>query len=149
MLKSKANAKRNLFLTRNKLEIHNKSSFDVRYEVSVYEGQQILHIEKEAKLSAMGVGVGGGNKIDYSKAERMKVDKGEISKNGGVVNVTVEGNKRVVMIRYYYVGLHDDFTDEQQRNFTVFDELWFEDPSEEMIDRINKGRRAESEGRRN
>jgi len=97
MLKSKANAKRNLFLTRNKLEIHNKSSFDVRYEVSVYEGQQILHIEKEAKLSAMGVGVGGGNKIDYSKAERMKVDKGEISKNGGVVNVTVEGNKRVVI----------------------------------------------------
>ena len=150
MLRSNPNAKsKKWFGTRNKLEIQNKSNYEITYEASHYEEQQILHMENEANLNISGVGVGGGNKIDYSKAQLLNREKDTIPKNT-TVNITVEGSKRV-LIKYQYIGLHKNLTD-AQRNFTVYDEVWFEQPSQETIDRIlqeNKEEEEEEELQRN
>ena len=120
--------------TRSKFEIQNNSNYEIRIEASHYEEKQILHMEKEVNLNIPGVGgVGGSNKIDYSKAQLFKTDKDTISKND-TIEITVGGGTRV-MIKYQYIGLHKDFTD-AQRNVTVNHKVLFEQPSQETIDRI-------------
>jgi len=89
--------------TRSKLEIQNNSNYEIKYEASHYEEKQILRMEKEVNLNIPGVGgVGGSNKIDYSKVELFKTDKDTIPKNDAI-EITVEGGKRV-MIKYQYIG---------------------------------------------
>jgi len=136
--------------TRSKLEIQNNSNYEIKYEASHYEEKQILRMEKEVNLNIPGVGgVGGSNKIDYSKAELFKTDKDTIPKNDAI-EITVEGGKRV-MIKYQYIGLHKDFTD-AQRNVTVNHKVLFEQPSQETIDRIireNGEKEKEEEIQRN
>lgn len=136
--------------TRSKLEIQNKSNYEIKYEASHYEEKQILHMEKEVNLNIPGVGgVGGGNKIDYSKAQLLGTDKDIIPKNT-TIHITVEGDKRV-LIKYQYIGLHKNITD-AQRNFTVNDKVLFEQPSQETIDRIireNGEKEKEEELQRN
>ena len=76
--------------TRSKLEIENNSNYEIKYEASHYEEKQILRMEKEVNLNIPGVGgVGGSNKIDYSKAELLQTDKDTIPRNDAT-EITVE-----------------------------------------------------------
>ena len=135
MLRSKPNAnKETLFgKKKNKLILENKSTYEIRYEASIYEGKQIINRENGGNISAGGIGVGLSNKTEYSKSEPLDVEQGVIPPND-CNHVTVDDSKKV-MIRYYYIGLHNDFTDER-RNFTVEDIVYFEQPTQEKIDQI-------------
>jgi len=135
MLRSNPNVKYRCCLGAclNKLELENNSKYDVKYEATIYKASQITHIENGAAVNAGGVEVCGNNKIDYSHAESLKTEIGVIPQNG-TNYVTVDGSKKV-RIRYYYIGFHDDYTDEE-RNFTVYDKVWFDQPSAEMIKQI-------------
>ena len=117
-------------LCRNNIELENNSKYDVKYEATIYKASQITHIENGAAVNAGGVEVSGNNKIDYSQAESLKTEIGVIPQNGKNY-VTVDGSKKV-RIRYHYIGLHNDYTDEE-RNFTVCDKVWFEQPTEQQI----------------
>ena len=89
-----------------------------------------------------GLGAGANNVTDYSHAAPLDTETGIIPKND-CNYVTVDGSKKV-RIRYYYVGLHNGYT-EEQRNFTVYDEVWFEQPSPETIKQIKQEQTNEEE----
>ena len=137
MLRSKPNARKDPIIGKrlNKLAIENKSNYEVKYEARIYEARQIIHIENGGNINVAGVGGGANNTTDYSQASPLDTETGIIPKNN-CNYVTVDGSKKV-MLRYFYVGLHIDFTDEK-RNFTVYDEVTFEQPSPEKIAEIEE-----------
>tara|TARA_B110001450_G_scaffold197803_1_gene186413 strand:+ start:118 stop:786 length:669 start_codon:yes stop_codon:yes gene_type:complete len=137
MLRSKPNVKKESILGKkiNKLTIRNNSKYEVSYEAYIYEASQVTHRENEIELNIGVFDIRGNNIIDHSRAENLLTERGIIPRNGGN-DVTVDGSKKV-MLRYFYVGLHIDFTDEK-RNFTVYDEVTFEQPSPEKIAEIEE-----------
>ena len=137
MLRSNPNVRKDPIMGKkiNKLIIENKSNYEVKYEAYIYEASQITHMENGGNVNIMGVEIGGNNKVDYSKSAQLDKETGIIPKND-INHVTVDGSKKV-RIRYFYIGLHKDFT-EEQRNFTVYDDVWFEQPTQEKIDQISR-----------
>ena len=136
MLCSKPNAKKGFMgKSLNKLTIENKSDFEVKYKAYIYEASLIIHKENAGNVEFMGVGVGGNNKKDYVKGESLEPEIGFIQPKG-TVNITVDGSKKV-KLKYYYLDLHKYYT-EEQRNFTVNDEVWFEQPTPEKIKQIKE-----------
>ena len=143
MLCSKPNAKKGfLGKSLNKLTIENKSDFEVKYKAYIYEASLIIHKENAGNVEFMGVGVGGNNKMDYVKGESLEPEIGFIQPKG-TVNITVDGSKKV-KLKYYYLDLHKDYT-EEQRNFTVNDEVWFEQPTPEKIKQIKEQNDSDEE----
>jgi hypothetical protein len=144
MLRSKPNARNEPIIGRrlNKLAIENKSTYEVKYEARIYEARQITHVENGGNINVAGLGAGANNVTDYSHAAPLDTETGIIPKND-CNYVTVDGSKKV-RIRYYYVGLHNGYT-EEQRNFTVYDEVWFEQPSPETIKQIKQEQTNEEE----
>jgi len=126
----------------NKLTIENKSDFEVKYKAYIYEASSIIHKENAGNVEFMGVGVGGNNKKDYVKGESLEPEIGFIQPKG-TVNITVDGSKKV-KLKYYYLDLHKDYT-EEQRNFTVNDEVWFEQPTPEKIKQIKEQNDSDEE----
>ena len=143
MLCSKPNAKKGFMgKSLNKLTIENKSDFEVKYKAYIYEASSIIHKENAGNVEFMGVGVGGNNKMDYVKGESLEPEIGFIQPKG-TVNITVDGSKKV-KLKYYYLDLHKDYT-EEQRNFTVNDEVWFEQPTPEKIKQIKEQNDSDEE----
>ena len=143
MLCSKPNAKKGFMgKSLNKLTIENKSDFEVKYKAYIYEASLIIHKENAGNVEFMGVGVGGNNKKDYVKGESLEPEIGFIQPKG-TVNITVDGSKKV-KLKYYYLDLHKDYT-EEQRNFTVNDEVWFEQPTPEKIKQIKEQNDSDEE----
>jgi hypothetical protein len=143
MLCSKPNAKKGFMgKSLNKLTIENKSDFEVKYKAYIYEASSIIHKENAGNVEFMGVGVGGNNKKDYVKGESLEPEIGFIQPKG-TVNITVDGSKKV-KLKYYYLDLHKDYT-EEQRNFTVNDEVWFEQPTPEKIKQIKEQNDSDEE----
>lgn len=137
MLRSKPNVKKESFLGKkiNKLTITNNSEYEVSYEAYIYEASKVIHQKNEVNLNMGGFGIKGNNIMDHSLAQNLLTERGIIPRND-VNHVTVDESKKV-MLRYFYVGLHIDFTDEK-RNFTVYDEVTFEQPSPEKIAEIEE-----------
>jgi hypothetical protein len=143
MLCSKPNAKKGFMgKSLNKLTIENKSDFEVKYKAYIYEASSIIHKENAGNVEFMGVGVGGNNKMDYVKGESLEPEIGFIQPKG-TVDITVDGSKKV-KLKYYYLDLHKDYT-EEQRNFTVNDEVWFEQPTPEKIKQIKEQNDSDEE----
>jgi len=143
MLCSKPNTKKGFMgKSLNKLTIENKSDFEVKYKAYIYEASSIIHKENAGNVEFMGVGVGGNNKMDYVKGESLEPEIGFIQPKG-TVDITVDGSKKV-KLKYYYLDLHKDYT-EEQRNFTVNDEVWFEQPTPEKIKQIKEQNDSDEE----
>jgi hypothetical protein len=143
MLCSKPNTKKGFMgKSLNKLTIENKSDFEVKYKAYIYEASSIIHKENAGNVEFMGVGVGGNNKKDYVKGESLEPEIGFIQPKG-TVDITVDGSKKV-KLKYYYLHLHKDYT-EEQRNFTVNDEVWFEQPTPEKIKQIKEQNDSDEE----
>lgn len=130
MLKSEPNAKCCLwkpFLS--KITLKNESNFKVKYEAYPYKGGAIGKID-----AAIGAGgFEGKAALDIIQAENIKPEVGIIPKNDSRY-VTVSGSQKVA-IRYMYLDLHDDYT-EEVRNFGVLDLVKFVQPPQEDIDEI-------------
>ena len=130
MLKSEPNAKCCLwkpFLS--KITLKNESNFKVKYEAYPYKGGAIGKID-----AAIGAGgFEGKAALDIIQAENIKPEVGIIPRNDSR-HVTVSGSQKVA-IRYMYLDLHDDYT-EEVRNFGVLDLVKFVQPSQEDIDEI-------------
>ena len=109
----------------NKLTIINNSDFEVKYHAEFYEDTAVVHDEKEGNVKIMGFGAGGNNKKDFVKGELLDPEISSIPPKG-TTDITVDESKKV-KLKYYYIGLHNDYTDEQ-RNFTVYDEVLFDQP---------------------
>ena len=140
MLRSTPNVKKESFLGKkiNKLTIRNNSEYEVSYEAYIYEASQVTHQENEVNLNMGGFGIRGNIIMDHSRGQNLLAERGIVPKND-VNYVTVDKSKKV-MLRYFYVGLHIDFT-EEKRNFTVYDEVTFEQPSPEKIVQIEEEKR--------
>jgi hypothetical protein len=116
----------------NKVTLKNESNFRVCYEIVVLKGAKVNHLK-------VGVSGPGGNGIngeaDIKDAERLPPERGELYPHRPVF-VTISGGK-IFTVRYKYVGLHTNWAPET-RNFSVLDDLVFEQPHIEDIDRIHK-----------
>ena len=116
----------------NKVTLKNESNFRVCYEIVVLKGAKVNHLK-------VGVSGPGGNGIngeaDIKDAERLPPERGELYPHKPVF-VTISGGK-IFTVRYKYVGLHTDWAPET-RNFSVLDDLVFEQPLVEEIDHIHK-----------
>ena len=130
MLKSEPNAKCCIwkpFLS--KITLKNESNFKVKYEAYPYKGGAIGKID-----AAIGAGgFEGKAALDIIQAENIKPEVGIIPRNDSR-HVTVSGSQKVA-IRYMYLDLHDDYT-EEVRNFGVLDLVKFVQPPQEDIDEI-------------
>jgi hypothetical protein len=139
MLKSEPNAKCCLwkpFL--NKINLKNESNFKVKYEAYPYKGSAIGKID-----AAIGAGgLEGKAALDIIQAENIKPEVGIIPKNDSRY-VTVSSSQKVA-IRYMYLDLHDDYT-EEVRNFGVLDLVKFVQPPQEDIDEILRTKREDLE----
>ena len=144
MLRSNQNVKKSSMMGKslNKLTIENKSEYEVKYHASFYENTSVIHDEKGGNIKVMGVGAGGNKKMDYVKGELLDPEIGFISPKT-TTYITVDDSKKV-KIKYCYVGLHDDYT-EEERNFTVYDEVWFDQPSPEKIKQIEDEKQKKAE----
>jgi hypothetical protein len=135
MLKSEPNAKCCLwkpFLS--KITLRNESNFKVKYEAYPYKGSAIGKID-----AAIGAGgLEGKAALDIIQAENIKPEVSIIAKNDSRY-VTVSGSQKVA-IRYMYLDLHDDYT-EEVRNFGVLDLVKFVQPPQEDIDEILRTKR--------
>ena len=131
MLRSEPNANKsyNPFKSTNKLTIINESEFSVKYEAHIYEGKSLVEMEND--ISAAGFSA--RNKVNFSKAEPLYAERGIVPHNS--TNYVTVGSSKKVKIRYFYIGLHDDYTDEQ-RNFTAYDILKFTQPTQLEINTI-------------
>lgn len=137
MLRSNPNVKKGSMMgkTINKLTIENRSDYEVKYHASFYEDTTVIHNEKGGNIKVMGVGAGGNKKMDYVKGELLEPEISFIPPKG-TTEITVDESKKV-KLKYFYVALHDDYTDEQ-RNFTVYDEVWFDQPTPDQIKQIKE-----------
>jgi hypothetical protein len=126
----------------NKLTIINNSEFVVKYHAEFYEDTAVVHVEKEGNVQIMGFGAGGNNKKDFVKGELLDPEISSIPPKG-TTDITVDESKKV-KLKYYYIGLHNDYTDEQ-RNFTVYDEVLFDQPTPDQIKQIKEQRRIKEE----
>ena len=137
MLRSNPNVKKDSMMgkTINKLTIENHSDYEVKYHASFYEDTTVIHNEKGGNIKVMGVGAGGNKKMDYVKGELLEPEISFIPPKG-TTEITVDESKKV-KLKYYYVNLHDDYTDEQ-RNFTIYDEVWFDQPTPDQIKQIKE-----------
>ena len=130
MLKSEPNAKCCLwkpFLS--KITLKNESNFKVKYEAYPYKGGAIGKID-----AAIGAGgFEGKAALDIIQAENIKPEVGIIPRNDSRY-VTVSGSQKVA-IRYMYLDLNDDYT-EEVRNFGVLDLVKFVQPPQEDIEEI-------------
>lgn len=132
MLKSEPNAKCCIWRPcLNKITLTNESNFKVKYEAYPYKGSAVGKID-----AAVGAGgFEGKTALEIIQAENLKPEVGVISKND-VRHVTVNKGQKIA-IRYMYLDLHDDYT-EEVRNFGVLDLVKFVQPPKEDIDEILK-----------
>lgn len=144
MLRSNPNVKKDPRMGKslNKLTIVNKSDYEVKYHAEFYEDTTVIHDEKGGNVKIMGVGAGANKKMDFVKGELLEPEIGFIPPKG-TTYITVDDSKKI-KLKYYYIGLHDDYTDEQ-RNFTVYDEVWFDQPTPDQIKQIKEQKRIKEE----
>lgn len=124
----------------NKVTLKNESNFRVCYEIVVLKGAKINHLK-------VGVSGPGGNGIngeaDIKDAERLPPERGELYPHKPIF-VTISGGK-MFTVKYRYVGLHSDWSPET-RNFSIYDDLVFEQPPIEDVHRIgDEEKRREKE----
>jgi len=113
----------------NKITLTNESNFKVKYEAYPYKGGAVGKID-----AAIGAGgFEGKTALEIIQAENLKPEVGVIPKND-VRYVTVNRGQKIA-IRYMYLDLHDDYT-EEVRNFGVLDLVKFVQPPQEDIDEI-------------
>lgn len=113
----------------NKITLTNESNFKVKYEAYPYKGSAVGKID-----AAIGAGgFEGKTALEIIQAEKLKPEVGVIPKND-VRHVTVNRGQKIA-IRYMYIDLHDDYT-EEVRNFGVLDLVKFVQPPQEDIDEI-------------
>ena len=126
----------------NKITLTNESNFKVKYEAYPYKGGAVGKID-----AAIGAGgFEGKTALEIIQAENLKPEVGVIPKND-VRHVTVNRGQKIA-IRYMYLDLHDDYT-EEVRNFGVLDLVKFVQPPQEDIDEIlTKKEEALEEARR-
>jgi len=114
----------------NKVTLKNESNFRICYEIVVLKGAKINHLK-------VGVSGPGGNGIngeaDIKDAERLPPERGELYPHKPIF-VTISGGK-MFTVKYRYVGLHSDWSPET-RNFSIYDDLVFEQPPIEDVQRI-------------
>ena len=144
MLRSKPNGNKGSMKDKilNKLTIKNNSDYEVKYHASFYENTTVIHDEKGGNIKVMGVGAGANKKMDYVKGELLQPETGFIPPHESTY-ITVDDSKKV-KLKYCYVGLHDDYT-EEERNFTIYDEVWFDQPSPEKIKQIEDEKQKKAE----
>ena len=144
MLRSKPNGNKASMKDKslNKLTIENKSEYEVKYHATFYEKTSVIHDEKGGNIKVMGVGAGANKKMDYVKGELLQPETGFIPPHESTY-ITVDDSKKV-KLKYCYVGLHDDYT-EEERNFTIYDEVWFDQPSPEKIKQIEDEKQKKAE----
>ena len=124
----------------NKVTLKNESNFRICYEIVVLKGAKINHLK-------VGVSGPGGNGIngeaDIKDAERLPPERGELYPHKPIF-VTISGGK-LFTVKYRYVGLHSDWSPET-RNFSIYDDLVFEQPPIEDVHRIgDEEKRREKE----
>ena len=126
----------------NKITLTNESNFKVKYEAYPYKGSSVGKID-----AAIGAGgFEGKTALEIIQAENLKPEVGVIPKND-VRHVTVNRGQKIAL-RYMYLDLHDDYT-EEVRNFGVLDLVKFVQPPQEDIDEIlTKKEEALEEARR-
>ena len=126
----------------NKITLTNESNFKVKYEAYPYKGGAVGKID-----AAIGAGgFEGKTALEIIQAENLKPEVGVIPKND-VRHVTVNRGQKIA-VRYMYLDLHDDYT-EEVRNFGVLDLVKFVQPPQEDIDEIlTKKEEALEEARR-
>jgi hypothetical protein len=113
----------------NKITLTNESNFKVKYEAYPYKGGAVGKID-----AAIGAGgFEGKTALEIIQAENLKPEVGVIPKND-VRYVTVNRGQKIA-VRYMYLDLHDDYT-EEVRNFGVLDLVKFVQPPQEDIDEI-------------
>jgi hypothetical protein len=113
----------------NKITLTNESNFKVKYEAYPYKGGAVGKID-----AAIGAGgFEGKTALEIIQAEKLKPEVCVIPKND-VRHVTVNRGQKIA-IRYMYIDLHDDYT-EEVRNFGVLDLVKFVQPPQEDIDEI-------------
>tara|TARA_B100001142_G_scaffold121343_1_gene123264 strand:- start:240 stop:1025 length:786 start_codon:yes stop_codon:yes gene_type:complete len=113
----------------NKITLTNESNFKVKYEAYPYKGGAVGKID-----AAIGAGgFEGKTALEIIQAENLKPEVGVIPKND-VRHVTVNRGQKIA-VRYMYLDLHDDYT-EEVRNFGVLDLVKFVQPPQEDIDEI-------------
>lgn len=116
----------------NKVTLKNESEFKIYYEVVVLKGAKINHL----KLGVSGPGGNGINgEADINDAERLPPEHGELHPQK-MKFVTISGGK-IFTVKYKYEGLHSDWSPET-RNFSVYDDLVFEQPPIEDIEKLHK-----------
>ena len=144
MLRSKPNGNKASMKNKslNKLKIENKSDYEVKYHASFYEKTSVIQDEKGGNIKVMGVGAGAKKKVDYVKGDLLQPEIGFIPPHESTY-ITVDDSKKV-KLKYCYVGLHDDYT-EEERNFTIDDEVWFDQPSPEKIKQIEDEKQKKAE----
>jgi hypothetical protein len=130
MLRSEPNAKCCIWKPCiNKITLTNESNFKVKYEAYPYKGGAVGKID-----AAIGAGgFEGKTALEIIQAENLKPEVGVIPKND-VRHVTVNRGQKIA-VRYMYLDLHDDYT-EEVRNFGVLDLVKFVQPPQEDIDEI-------------
>lgn len=126
----------------NKVTLKNESEFKIYYEVVVLKGAKINHL----KLGVSGPGGNGINgEADINDAERLPPEHGELYPHKPKF-VTISGGT-IFSVRYKYEGLHSDWSPET-RNFSVYDDLVFEQPPIEDIEKIHKVEEEEKRRKR-
>ena len=144
MLRSDPNVRCCLF-PGNKVTLKNESKFTIHYEITVLKGAKINHC-KFGISAPSGNGISG--EADIEDAERLPPEHGELYPHKPKF-VTISGGT-IFSVRYKYEGLHSDWSPET-RNFSVYDDLVFEQPPIEDVHRIGdeeKRRKKEEEERR-
>lgn len=137
MLRSDPNVRCCLF-PGNKVSLKNESEFTVYYEITVLKGAKI----NRCKLGFSGPGGNGINgEADIKDAERLPPEYGELHPHKPKY-ATISGGT-LFTVRYRYEGLHSDWSPEI-RNFSVYDDLVFEQPSIEDI-RLNEEKKRKNE----
>lgn len=139
MLRSEPNVRCCLF-PGNKVTLKNESKFTIHYEITVLKGAKIQRC-KFGISAPSGNGISG--EADIEGAERLPPEHGELYPHKQIF-VTISGGK-MFTVKYRYVGLHSDWSPET-RNFSVLDDLVFEQPPIEDIHRIgDEEKRREKE----
>lgn len=131
MLRSDPNVRCCLF-PGNKVTLKNESKFTIHYEITVLKGAKIQRC-KFGISAPSGNGISG--EADIEDAERLPPEHGELYPNKPKF-VTISGGT-IFSVRYKYEGLHSDWSPET-RNFSVYDDLVFEQPPIEDIEKIHK-----------
>jgi len=141
MLRSDPNVRCCLF-PGNKVTLKNESKFTIHYEITVLKGAKIQRC-KFGISAPSGNGISG--EADIEDADRLPPEHGELYPHKPKF-VTISGGT-IFSVRYKYEGLHSDWSPET-RNFSVYDDLVFEQPPIEDVHRIGveeKRRKKEEE----